>query len=123
MLGGLLGEINLHLPFYVAAALSAANFVYGYFFVPESLPPGRAPAFRLARINPFAALMQTGAPRRKSAAWCSPSPGRRLRQMMLQSTWVLYTTFRFDWTPRHNGIALFCVGLARPSCRPACWAS
>jgi DHA1 family tetracycline resistance protein-like MFS transporter len=32
--------------------------------------------------------------------------------VMLQSTWVLYTTFRFDWTPRDNGIALFCVGLA-----------
>jgi DHA1 family tetracycline resistance protein-like MFS transporter len=31
--------------------------------------------------------------------------------MMLQSTWVLYTTFRFGWTPRDNGIALFCVGL------------
>jgi DHA1 family tetracycline resistance protein-like MFS transporter len=32
--------------------------------------------------------------------------------MMLHSTWVLYTTFRFDWTPRDNGLALFCVGLA-----------
>ena len=34
-----------------------------------------------------------------------------LAQMMLQSTWVLYTTFRFNWTPMQNGIALFCVGL------------
>jgi DHA1 family tetracycline resistance protein-like MFS transporter len=33
-------------------------------------------------------------------------------QMMTQGTWVLYTTFRFGWTPRDNGIALFCVGLA-----------
>ena len=24
---------------------------------------------------------------------------------------MLYTTFRFDWTPRDNGIAMFCVGL------------
>jgi DHA1 family tetracycline resistance protein-like MFS transporter len=32
--------------------------------------------------------------------------------MMLHTTWVLYTTFRFDWTPRDNGIALFCVGVA-----------
>jgi DHA1 family tetracycline resistance protein-like MFS transporter len=30
---------------------------------------------------------------------------------MLQSTWVLFTTFRFGWTPRDNGIALFCVGV------------
>lgn len=32
--------------------------------------------------------------------------------MMTQGTWVLYTTFRFGWTPRDNGMALFCVGLA-----------
>ena len=32
--------------------------------------------------------------------------------MMLHSTWVLYTTFRFNWKPLDNGIALFCVGLA-----------
>jgi DHA1 family tetracycline resistance protein-like MFS transporter len=31
--------------------------------------------------------------------------------MMLNSTWVLYTTFRFGWTPRDNGISLFCVGV------------
>jgi hypothetical protein len=31
--------------------------------------------------------------------------------MMLQTTWVLYTTFRFNWTPGQNGAALFCVGL------------
>jgi DHA1 family tetracycline resistance protein-like MFS transporter len=91
MLGGLLGSVNLHLPFYVAAALSAANLAYGYFAVPESLAADRRAPFSLAKINPFAAL---GA------------------QMMLQSTWVLYTTFRFDWTPRENGIALFCVGVS-----------
>jgi DHA1 family tetracycline resistance protein-like MFS transporter len=32
--------------------------------------------------------------------------------MMLHSTWVLYTNFRFGWTPSQNGLALFCVGLA-----------
>lgn len=32
--------------------------------------------------------------------------------MMTQGTWVLYTTFRFGWSPRDNGIAMFCIGLA-----------
>ena len=40
-LGGVLGAIDLHLPFYAAAALSLLNALYGYFFVPESLPPDR----------------------------------------------------------------------------------
>ncbi|MFP5393774.1 MAG: MFS transporter, partial [Gammaproteobacteria bacterium] len=52
MLGGLLGNVDLHLPFYVAAGLCGANFVYGYFAVPESLPPGRRKPFEIARINP-----------------------------------------------------------------------
>jgi DHA1 family tetracycline resistance protein-like MFS transporter len=35
-----------------------------------------------------------------------------LAQFVLQSTWVLYTTFRFDWSPMQNGWALFMVGAA-----------
>ena len=37
MLGGLLGSIDIRLPFYVAAGLSVANFLYGWLVVPESL--------------------------------------------------------------------------------------
>ena len=57
MLGGLLGAIDLHLPFYVAAAISALNALYGFFVVPESLPPERRSPFSLARANPFRALI------------------------------------------------------------------
>ncbi|MBE3024242.1 MFS transporter [Janthinobacterium sp. BJB1] len=112
MLGGLLGEINLHLPFYVAAGLSAANFIYGYFMVPESLlrGPGPRPPFTFARINPFAALLKLA--RRVEIRGLVVAFGlMTFAQMMLNTTWVLYTHFRFDWTPRQNGIALFCVGL------------
>ncbi len=110
MLGGLLGGVDLHLPFYVAAALSAANFVYGYFAVPESLPQSRRAPFRLAKINPFAALARLG--RRQDIRGLIVTFALvTCAQMMLQSTWVLYTTFRFDWTPGQNGAALFCVGV------------
>jgi DHA1 family tetracycline resistance protein-like MFS transporter len=111
MLGGLLGSVNLHLPFYVAAALSAANLVYGYLAVPESLPlAGRTP-FSLARINPFAALVKL-LRRTEIRGLVVVYALMTFAQMMLQSTWVLFTTFRFDWSPRDNGIALFCVGVS-----------
>jgi DHA1 family tetracycline resistance protein-like MFS transporter len=110
MLGGLLGGVDLHLPFYVAAALSAANFVYGYFAVPESLPQARRSAFHIAKINPFAALGRLG--RRQDIRGLIVTFALvTCAQMMLQTTWVLYTTFRFDWTPGQNGAALFCVGV------------
>lgn len=111
MLGGLLGSVDLHLPFYVAAALSAANFVYGYFMVPESLAPGARQPFKLARINPFLALHKL-VRRVEIRGLVVVYALTTLAQMMLHATFVLYTTFRYNWTPRENGIALACVGLA-----------
>lgn len=110
MLGGLLGSINLHLPFYVAAGLCAANFIFGYFFVPESLPVEKRAPFSLARANPFSSLLRLAA-RKDIRGLVAVFALVTFAQVMLQTTWVLYTNFRFDWSPRDNGIALFCVGL------------
>lgn len=112
MLGGVLGEIDMRLPFYVAAGLSALNLAYGYFVVPESLDPSRrSGGVSLARINPFAALSKL-ARRQEVRQLVIVFTLVTFAQTMLHTTWVLYTTFRFDWSPRDNGIALFCVGLA-----------
>jgi MFS transporter, DHA1 family, tetracycline resistance protein len=110
VLGGLLGSIDLHLPFYVAAGLSLVNALYGLIVVPESLPRNRRAAFELKRANPFSALLALSRHR---------EVGRLvvvfalvvLAQLILQTTWVLFTHFRFGWGPRENGFALFCVGL------------
>ncbi|RSZ59945.1 TCR/Tet family MFS transporter [Massilia atriviolacea] len=110
-LGGLLGDINLHLPFYVAAGLCAANFVYGYIAVPESLPLARRSALSLAKINPFSSLLRL-IRRTEVRTVVIVYALTAFAQMMLQTTWVLYTTFRFDWSPGDNGVALFCVGLS-----------
>jgi DHA1 family tetracycline resistance protein-like MFS transporter len=110
MLGGLLGGVDLHLPFYVAGALSAANFVYGYFCVPESLPAAGRKPFSIAKINPFTALIKL-ASRADIRGLVVTFALVTCAQMMLHTTWVLYTTFRFNWTPGQNGAALFCVGL------------
>ena len=110
MAGGLLGAIDLHLPFYAAAGLSLINACYGFFVVPESLPRERRAAFSLARANPFAALL-TLSRHREIGNLVVVFALVVLAQLMLQVTWVLYTHFRFDWGPRENGFALFCVGL------------
>ncbi len=110
MLGGLLGSVNLHLPFYVAAGLCAANFIFGFFLVPESLPKERRTAFSLARANPFSSLLRL-ARRPDIRGLVAVFALVTFAQVMLQTTWVLYTNFRFGWSPRDNGISLFCVGL------------
>lgn len=111
MLGGLLGSVDLRLPFYVAAGLSGANFVYGYFFVPESLAAAKRAHFSLAKLNPFASLSRL-ARRPDIKGLVLVFVLVMFAQTMLQSTWVLYTHFRFNWGPGDNGIALFCVGVS-----------
>jgi DHA1 family tetracycline resistance protein-like MFS transporter len=56
-LGGLLGEINLKLPFFVAAGCVATNWLYGAFVLPESLPPANRRPFSWKRANPVGSLM------------------------------------------------------------------
>ena len=47
-IGGLAGDVNPRLAFWIAAALSLANWLWGYFFVPESLSREQRKAFRTA---------------------------------------------------------------------------
>jgi DHA1 family tetracycline resistance protein-like MFS transporter len=110
MVGGLLGSIDIRLPFYVAAGLSVANFLYGWFVVPESLPPERRKAVDWRRATPFASLV--GLVRLKSVGvLVAVIAVGNLAQFILHGTWVLYTNFRFGWGPRETGLSLFVVGL------------
>jgi DHA1 family tetracycline resistance protein-like MFS transporter len=110
VIGGLLGSVNLHLPFYAAAGLSLVNAAYGFFILPESLPSDRRAPFSLVRANPFSALL-TLARHREIGSLVIVFALVVLAQLMLQTTWVLFTHFRFGWGTRENGFALFCVGL------------
>src|SRR5258708_6915455 len=46
-IGGLLGSVTPRLAFWVSAGLSLTNWLYGYLFVPESLPTERRKNFSL----------------------------------------------------------------------------
>ena len=110
MMGGLLGSYDLRLPFYAAACLSVLNWLYGFFVLPESHPPEKRSGFSLARANPFSALTAL-AKLRGVGGLVGVYALTVLAQFILQTTWVLYTAFRFGWGPRENGVALFVVGL------------
>ena len=108
-LGGLVGGLNLRAPFYLAAALSFANFLYGLFVLPESLPPEKRRAFSFRRANAFASL---GNLRRHPMAlglaatlMCS-----YIAHQILQSTWALHGQARYGWTAAQVGVSLTAVG-------------
>ncbi|MBL9199741.1 MAG: TCR/Tet family MFS transporter [Opitutaceae bacterium] len=111
LIGGLLGHIDLRLPFWAAAGCTALNWLYGCFVLPESLPPAKRRAFSLKRANPVGALLalrRFPTVLRLAQAFFILT----LAQMMLFSIWALYTTHRYGWDPRHVGLSLMLVGVS-----------
>jgi MFS transporter, DHA1 family, tetracycline resistance protein len=110
VMGGLLGDINVHWPFFVAGTLTLLNCVYGYFVLPESLPLERRREFTLSRANPFTALANLR--QLKGVEMLLWVMGLSiLAQFCLHTSWFLYTEFKFGWTPKDNGLSLFAVGM------------
>ena len=56
MIGGLVAGIDPRAPFWVAAGLAAANLVFGFLVLPESLAPENRRPFSFARANPLASF-------------------------------------------------------------------
>ncbi len=109
-LGGILGAVDLRLPFVVAGVLTLVNLVYGYFVLPESLPVERRQPVQLARANPFGAMKALARLQGVGLLVAVLCAGF-LAQFILYTTWVLYNTFRFGWGPAENGWSLFAVGV------------
>lgn len=110
-LGGLLGGYGLRLPFFVVAGISLLNWLYGYFVVPESLAPENRRPFDWKRANPAGSLWNlTRYPIVLGLAGTLLLSG--LAQNALQSTWVLYTEYRFGWDTQAVGLSLAVVGIS-----------
>ena len=109
LLGGVLGEIDLRLPFWFAAGLSFANVAFGYFALPESLPPERRTAVDLTKANPFGALLYI----RRYASLLTLIAALFLTgiaQQGLQGIWVLWTEAQFGYGIAEAGYSLAWVG-------------
>lgn len=110
LLGGFLGSYSLRLPFWFAAGCAALNFLYGWFVLPESLPPENRRPFSWARANPvgaFRALKRLPAVRGLADSYFIVM----LAQSMLFSIWVLYTGHRYHWNTREVGFSLGAAGI------------
>ncbi len=106
----MLGEAHPRLPFWIAAGLSLANFCYGYFVLPESLPPERRAPFSWKRANPIASLaFLAHHPEVFALAGVMFLIG--LAHIVYPSTFVLYADYRFGWGAQMVGYTLAGVGV------------
>ena len=108
-IGGLAGDVNPRLAFWIAAALSLANWLWGYFFVPESLAQNQRKQFELRRANPVGSLTLL---RSHHELW-------RLTTIQFLaylahnvfSVWALYAIYRYSWSQGMIGLSLMIVGI------------
>jgi DHA1 family tetracycline resistance protein-like MFS transporter len=112
VLGGLLGNSDLRLPFKVAAGLTLINWLYGMFVLPESLIPARrVKAIEWRRANPLGALAFLRA-RGNLLGLASVYFLFQLAQIVLPTIFVLYTGYRYGWTPRILGFTFMATGVS-----------
>jgi DHA1 family tetracycline resistance protein-like MFS transporter len=110
-IGGLLGGVDVRLPFFAAAALSFANVAYGWLVLPESRPGDRTTPLTSRTADPVGAIL---------AVLRRPVLGSLARarlcadiaRMTHQATWAFFLTYRFSWTTAHVGAVIAAGALA-----------
>lgn len=108
--GGLLGDINLRLPFWVAAGITFLNAAYGYFVLPESLSKEHRKPYSWKNANPVGNILQF--------RHLPLVVGMMLCYFLYQtaahsvhSIWNFYTKEKFEWSKTLVGISLGVVGI------------
>jgi DHA1 family tetracycline resistance protein-like MFS transporter len=111
LIGGVLGDIDLRLPFWFAAGLAILNFGYGLFVLPESLAPARRSArFDWSHANPFGSLrLLAGYPQILGLA--AVVFLANLAHYVYPSVFVLFADYRYGWGQKEVGYVLAAVGV------------
>lgn len=109
-IGGMAAELHITAPFWIAAAISAANVVFGLFVLPESLKIENRRPFGFRDINPFSAII---------GAFKIPGLAIPLiclfvfefANMVYPVLWAFFTRELFDWSTFAIGISLAGYGI------------
>ena len=111
LIGGVLGDIDLRLPFWFAAGLALLNFAYGWFVLPESLPrERRSPRFDWSHANPLGS-MKLLASYPQVFGLAAVVFIANLAHYVYPSVFVLYADDRYGWGQKEVGYVLGLVGV------------
>lgn len=107
-IGGVLGDFGTRAPFFAAAAVGFANFLFGLVAFPETLRKKRP--FSWVRANPLGSLWSVG----RYGIVFAVLVAFFLMQFAYQalpSVFSYFAKFKYGWTPAEIGYALTFVGL------------
>jgi DHA1 family tetracycline resistance protein-like MFS transporter len=109
-LGGLMGAVDLRLPFFVSAGVSLAAAVYGYFVLPESLKAEHRAPFSWRKANPVASLGFLGS--HPELFWLSVVNFlMQFAHAVLPTLFILYAGNRYGWSLQVTGPVLAATGV------------
>jgi len=110
-IGGLLGQHNPRLPFWVGAGASLLNAIYGLFVLPESLDADkRQKQWNWAKANPLGSLKLLRSHAELLGLASVNFLGYVAHEIYL-TVWILYGMYRFGWNQREVGLSLAVVGV------------
>lgn len=109
-IGGIAAQWHITAPFWIAAAMSALNVVFGLFVLPESLAPQKRRPFGFRDINPFKAIID---------AFKIPGLAIPLiclfvfefANMVYPTLWAFFTRELFGWSTLLIGVSLAGYGV------------
>lgn len=110
LMGGVLGEYGTRAPFWAAGALAAANGIFGYFVLRETVTDAIRRPFEWRRANPLGAFRSLG-----------KLPGihrglaifflYQVAFMVYPATWAYFGMAKFGWSPGMVGLSLGLFGI------------
>jgi DHA1 family tetracycline resistance protein-like MFS transporter len=109
VIGGVCAKFGPQVPFFVAAGLTLLNFIYGFFFIPESLPVERRRKINYIKMIPFVSFAQLGKYKALFGlilAFVLVS----LAGQVMPVIWSFFTMEMYKWDEAMVGISLGIVG-------------
>lgn len=111
-MGGLLGSVSPRLPFYAASALALTNFVFGLFFLKESLGPENRRPFDWRKANAISSLKALRG-QSPTVLWFVAALGMwQLAHVVYPSVWPYFAIAAYGFSVRDVGLALAMVGFS-----------
>jgi MFS transporter, DHA1 family, tetracycline resistance protein len=109
-IGGLLGTFGPRVPFFVAAAISVINLVFGYFVLPETLPRDERRKFEWARANPLGTFKVFNT-YKGVLPLCAVMFIYFFATAIYPAIWPFWGIAKFGWSELTIGITLAAFGL------------
>ena len=112
LIGGLIGNyFGVKAPFIFAAILTFINWLYGYFFLPESLDLSLRKKVTLKNISPYHNLKKINT-EKKIIPLLIVYFLINFGFHAIHSNWSYYNIEKFNWSPEEIGISLGLIGMA-----------